>query len=365
MDAVPPVSAPARILHLLGGADVAWTAIARVVRDLAGSMDPARFGHEALFLGGDGPLAAMLTEAGVPARAVEWGGSARDPLGALRYARAVRRAAPALIHLHTGGRAPRVLGRLAARTPVLVHLHSRVNEAVGVAPVPFSLVGADAAVADAHAIAAQAVGLRPTVVHLGVRYPPATVRARREGAPLVVGTSGRMAPVKGLRHLVEAFACLAGEGAHLRLEMAGDGPERQALERQVRAAGLADRVRLLGWMGDLAPALARWDLLAQPSLEEGFPTGVLEAMGAGVPVLASAVGGVPEMVEEGRTGWLVPPGDPDALAGRLRTLALDPHRLEAAGRAAAEAVRRRFTVERMAERMAEVYVPLLNRFSAP
>ena len=85
-------------------------------------------------------------------------------------------------------------------------------------------------------------------------------------------------------------------------------------------AGLEGHVKFLGWIDDLPSLLSRWDIFVMPSLEEGFPIAALDAMAAGLPVVATAVGGVPELIEDGKTGWLVPPRDAEALASRLRLL---------------------------------------------
>jgi glycosyltransferase involved in cell wall biosynthesis len=94
------------------------------------------------------------------------------------------------------------------------------------------------------------------------------------------------------------------------------------LEQRVEELGLAGRVEFLGWVDNLSSVLPRWDVFVLPSLEEGFPVAVLDDMAAGLPVVASAVGGVPELIEDGTTSWLVPLGDFQALASRIRLLLL-------------------------------------------
>jgi glycosyltransferase involved in cell wall biosynthesis len=106
--------------------------------------------------------------------------------------------------------------------------------------------------------------------------------------------------------------------------------------------------------------LARWDVFVLPSLEEGFPMAALDAMAAGLPVVATAVGGIPEIVEDGRTGWLVPPGHPGALGERIRLLLRNPDTRRAMGAAGRARVREHFSAERMVARFAEIYDGLLE-----
>jgi glycosyltransferase involved in cell wall biosynthesis len=146
---------------------------------------------------------------------------------------------------------------------------------------------------------------------------------------------GRLRLRKGVEVLLAALAALARQGVAARLLVAGDGEHRGAVERAVAALGLGDRVELLGRCdaGRIAGLLAGARALAVPSIYEGMPLVVLEAMAAGVPVVASRVSGIPEVVVDGETGWLVPPEDPEALAAALAAALADP--AEAARRGAA------------------------------
>ena len=119
----------------------------------------------------------------------------------------------------------------------------------------------------------------------------------------------------------------------------GEGPDRPRLEEEIEALGLSGRVRLAGERRDVPELLAAADVFVLPSASEGLPVSVLEAMAAGLPVIASRVGGVPEQVSDGETGLLVEPGDPSDLTAALDRLIADPslrRRLGAAGRARAE-----------------------------
>jgi len=162
--------------------------------------------------------------------------------------------------------------------------------------------------------------------------------------PLMV-TVARLSYEKGLPTLLEAVRQLGGRCPDLACVIVGDGPMREALARRIEAAGLGDRVRLVGFRNDIPAVLAAADLFCLPSRMEGLPNVLLEAGAAGVPVVATRVGGVPEVVVDGRTGILVPPGRPEAMADAIDRLIREPalaRRLADAGR---KRVERRFSAE--------------------
>ena len=174
--------------------------------------------------------------------------------------------------------------------------------------------------------------------------PPAgvirQVRARLglEGR-FAVATFGRLHEEKGHRYLVEAASRLRSRLPRLTVLVAGEGPERPALESQVRAAGLEDRVRLLGWQSDAMSIMAAVDAVVQPSLQEAFSQVMYEALWMGKPLVMTDVSGAVDVIRDGHNGLLVPRHDPGALAGAIEQLAGDPGlraRLAAAGRAHVE-----------------------------
>jgi glycosyltransferase involved in cell wall biosynthesis len=142
----------------------------------------------------------------------------------------------------------------------------------------------------------------------------------RDGVPLI-GTVARLKPEKGVRYFIEAAARLAARCPEARFVVIGDGPERDELER--RAAELGVPVWFLGARGDVPEFVGFLDVLVLPSLSEGTPLVTLEAMSAGVPVVATNVGGIPYQITDGREGFLVPPADPVAIADALVTLVED------------------------------------------
>ncbi|MFZ4699219.1 MAG: glycosyltransferase, partial [Candidatus Methylumidiphilus sp.] len=133
----------------------------------------------------------------------------------------------------------------------------------------------------------------------------------------IVGAAGRLSPEKGFANLVAAAAKVIREDPHIGFVIFGEGRLRGEIEQQIDALGLADKVILPGFRDDLDNYIPAFDLLALPSYTEGLPNVVLESLAAGVPVVATAVGGVPEVVQDGVSGYLVPPGDSDALAERI------------------------------------------------
>ncbi len=185
---------------------------------------------------------------------------------------------------------------------------------------------------------------------------------------LVIGTVGRLAAVKDQVTLIRAFARLVGQlpnemAGSLRLVLVGDGPERAALEGLVRELSLGERVWLAGDQSDVPEWLRTFDIFVLPSLGEGISNTILEAMATGLPVVATRVGGNPELVTPEESGLLVPPGDSDALAGALARLVGDGGLRQAMGEAGLARVRRDFHWERTVARYLEVYDGLLGRAS--
>ncbi len=172
---------------------------------------------------------------------------------------------------------------------------------------------------------------------------------------LVVGTVARLHAEKNVPLLVRAFGRIAASRPDALLVIAGDGPERAQCEEAARSAGIEDRLRLLGTRDDVARVLAAFDVFALSSSTEGLPVAVLEAMGAARPVVSTDVGAVREVVREGVSGFLVPPGDEAALAARLDELLAAPERAREMGRAGALEFRDRFTLGRMAAAYGRVY----------
>jgi glycosyltransferase involved in cell wall biosynthesis len=181
----------------------------------------------------------------------------------------------------------------------------------------------------------------------------------RPGRAKIV-TIARLVRQKGIRFLVEAARHVVEQHRAARFTVFGEGPERQALEAQAARLGLGERFRFAGLAKDVVSDLGGCDLFVLPSLWEGMPISLLEAMAAGRPVIATAVSGSSELVIDGETGRLVPPGDARALALAIDAVLRDhagASTMAVAGRAR---VRRHFSVERMVSSTAAVYRELLR-----
>jgi len=198
------------------------------------------------------------------------------------------------------------------------------------------------------------------VIHNGAEDVPAPAGAPEGPAP-VIGAVGRLAPEKGYPVLLEAL----GEVPGCRLVFVGDGEERAGLEAQAAEQGLADRVDFAGWVEPPWSSRVGFDVLAMSSHTEGFPLVIVEAMLAGIPVVATRVGGIPEIVIDGETGLLVPPDDAPALADALRRLTGDPPLRRAIAARARALAGERFTAAAMARQFEALYAELRDADGRP
>jgi len=209
-------------------------------------------------------------------------------------------------------------------------------------------------------------GSRVQVIPNGVpRQRPQRVNLREElrltpNARLIVSV-GNLYPVKGHVHLVDAAARLADRHPSLHVAIAGRGDLEDDLAARARAHGLADRIHLLGLRSDISAILAAADLFVLPSLSEGLPLAVLEAMFAGCAIVASDVGEIATVLEDGRAGVLVEPANPAALAEAIDALLNDPKRAKNLGTRAAFRAVAEYDISRMVRRYATVYQELVQR----
>jgi colanic acid/amylovoran biosynthesis glycosyltransferase len=201
---------------------------------------------------------------------------------------------------------------------------------------------------------------RIEVIHCGVDPAAFTVPDRAPDRPLGIVAVGTLHEVKGQTHLIEACRRLVAAGLDVRCRLIGDGVDRERLQAQIDEADLGSTVTLVGQLtGDGVTAeLAAADVLVAPSVptsggkREGIPVVLMEAMASGLPVVASRLSGIPELVDDGVSGLLVPPGDPQALADALRRLADDPVLRERLGQAGRATIVREFDVVASADRLA-------------
>jgi glycosyltransferase involved in cell wall biosynthesis len=210
-----------------------------------------------------------------------------------------------------------------------------------VIPNGIDLAEADAALAIGRAEARKRLGLFPT--------------------DFAVAYLGRLHEEKGVEHLVTAFHALLRAHPASRLLLAGDGPSRRSLEMAVDTLRLKPFVRFLGTVADPWPLLAGADIFALPSLHEGMPNALLEAMAAGLPSVATAVGAVPEMVADGREAFVVPPGNAGALALALTELATRPALRQVMGALARRRVEDAYRIETTVAGIEHLYEELLAR----
>ena len=176
----------------------------------------------------------------------------------------------------------------------------------------------------------------------------------------LIGTVGRLSPVKGIPYLLQTARILLRQGANVKVLVVGDGSIRLDLMTQTRDLGVSENVVFLGHREDTDELLQALDIFVLPSLSEGIPMALLEAMAASRAVVASRVGGIPEIVEDGFEGFLVEPMDVDGLAERCRRLIESPDVARKMGERARKRVERDFSATAMADRVASVYKELLT-----
>jgi glycosyltransferase involved in cell wall biosynthesis len=345
----------------------------RVALDLASGQ--VRAGHDVRVVSlappPDGPLADAFRERSVRVERVAKR-QGLDPTLPLRLAALFRRARVDVVHTHN--RMPLIYAGPAAKLSRARLVHTRHGPGRGSARerVLWRLCGrlVDAYVAVSPELAALARELgdcppeRILVIENGIdlgRFRP-DAGARREvrealGIPagaFVLGSVGRLAVEKDYPLLVRAAAPLLGKGTYLVL--VGEGAERPAIEAAAAAAGVSPFVLLAGATGEVHRFLAALDAFVLSSRMEGLPLSALEAMAAGLPLLATAVGGLPGLIKEGVTGYLVPPGDEQALREGLRALRDDPQAARAVAARGQAHVAGKHGRETMVDRYLSIYV---------
>jgi len=347
------------LIHVLGTASLEGSSIAEFAAALAHVVPRGGPPPELWFLIAPGPLLDRFTAEGLTARFVRWDGGWRDPLGALRFLRMLLRHRVVLVHQHFGSRLARLLARIVG-AKVVVNIHGRESEQSGKVSERIYMPWADAVIANSAAIARAVVGRTPVVAYMFVPSRARSVGVRKSNDTLVIGAARRLARFKGLEDLLEAFVLLHSEFPKIRLEIAGTGPLREKLERCANELGISEQVCFLGWREDIGCVMAGWDIAVVPSHEEGLGVAAIEAMAASLPVVATAVGGLPEVVLDRVTGLLVPAREPAALAGALRELLRSPHLRETFGEAGRKRAEEAFSLERTAAIVESVYQQVIN-----
>jgi glycosyltransferase involved in cell wall biosynthesis len=311
----------------------------------------------------------------------------RDIMTIWRLYRLIRRLKPDIVHTHTAkaGFAGRIAARLAG-VPVIVHtFHGHVFQGYFDPTVTRMFIGLERLSARmSDTVITLTEGLRRelaeqyritrtshiTVLPLGLDLAPFAAAQRKSGAfrrecgipadaPLI-GIVGRLVPVKNHRLFFEAAALVKAARPDARFVVVGDGELRDAITAQVDALNLRESVIFTGWMQDVAPVYADLDALAISSLNEGTPVSVIEALAAGCPVVATSVGGLPDLLDHGALGTLVPLGDARALADALIQVLDHPPD----GARAQQLVLDRYGIDRLVQDLDSLYRGLLARKKA-
>ena len=314
----------------------------------------------------------------------------RDAVAILRLARLIRARRPHILHTHTAKAG--AIGRLAAvlagpaRPPIIVHtfhghvlrgyfgpvraagfrllerwLARRATALVAVSPqVRDDLVSLGVAPAESFVIVRLGIALEERVSLDSAGRE--RMRALLGIAPqrFVVGWIGRMTGVKRTDDILLALRGLRDRGVDACLLMVGDGPDRDQTERRAKELGVVRECFFLGYQDDVTGFLAAFDAFVLPSGNEGTPVSAIEALGAGRPVVATRVGGVPDVVRDGVDGYLVEAGDVAGLAEALARLAADPELRDRMGAAGRERVLPRYAVERLIDDVDRLYRSLLE-----
>lgn len=348
------------------------------VVNLLNQLSDQRFKHVVCCLTHAGRLAKRIQSKDV--EIVEMGlptDRFRFPLFTLR--RLIRRWSPDVLHTRGWGTIDAVFAARAAGVPRLIHgEHGReatdpegLNRKRNIVRKCFSpLVDRFVTVSDDLRLwLTRTVGISPLkvmTIHNGVDTDKfigdGRDAARRmlgmDASTFVFGTVGRLDPVKDHGSLVQAFAAIARADRRACLVIVGDGPMRSQIESKVAELAMGERVRLLGERPDVSMLLKAFDVFVLTSIAEGISNTILEAMASGLPIVATRVGGNPELIEHGISGHMVAARDVRGLTGAFANYLVDPALCQQHGRAARQRVVDKFSLERMAADYADLYLSL-------
>ena len=369
-----------RILYVVGNF-VAGGA-ERHLLELWRRIDRTRFEVEIACFRREGQFTAEVEALGWPVRELRVGRRIYDAggaLGLLRLIRATLRFRPDVIHGYLFG--PNLFAAIAGRfcgVPAVVVAKRNVDafetpRQVLVQRIAHRLASHVTAVSQTVADTVAALGVpreRITVIPNGVdagRFPEGggdRAALGFNGHRPVIGSVGCLEARKDYGTLLDALAELKAGGVEFRAAIIGEGRERAALESRARALGLETRVKFLGERSDIERLLPALDVFVLSSREEGIPNALLEAMAAGLASVATAVGGTPEVLKDGETGWLVPARTPAALAAALAAVLADPAEASRRGNAARRYAREQFSIDAMARRHEAFYAKAAGRAAA-
>jgi len=349
----------ARVAHVTFGLEVGGQE--KLLVEMARHADRDRFCLTFVSLGDRGALAGDLEGCGATVIAMGQPSGLKPSL-IYRLTRLFRRLKPDVVHTHDH-RALFYAGPAAwaARVPLVINTRHGRNchfspRQVAVGRYLAGLVDRYVCVSDDVRTQCVAEGIAPSrllTILNGIDVERFAFSGPCQGGPIIA--VARLSPEKDIANLVRATAMAVERAPDLRVEVAGGGPCREQLVRLAAELGVADRIVFLGEVRDVPAALARARMLVLPSRSEGIPLTVLEAMACGLPVVGTRVGGLPEVVEDGVTGLLVPPADPAALAAAIVQTWSDPDRLDRLGHAGRRRAEECFDVRRMVAQFEALY----------
>jgi glycosyltransferase involved in cell wall biosynthesis len=376
-----------KILHIVG---LAHGGVGEHILSLAVGCDPRRF-DSTVAMADCSSMRARFERSGVrvvPLVLDHFGGLCRNALAFGQIARLLRRERFDVIQTHTSvaGAVGRVAARMCTRTPVVHMIHafaahpyrSALARTSGLLIERWLDRWTDCYIAGSRAMVerglAQRIFTLNKVVLISNGIDPdrfiydapnpstADLESSANGnASTTIGFLGRLEKQKGVSYLIQAAAIVRRQNPHVKFVIAGDGSLRSQLERLSARLQVNDVVEFVGWKYDSVNFLKQIDILAMPSLWEAFGLSAAEAMAMAKPVIASRIEGLPEVVDDGRTGLLVPPADPVSLAQAIVELAADPARRQALGLQGRARVEELFTLNRMIARHEDFYERLLGR----
>jgi glycosyltransferase involved in cell wall biosynthesis len=369
---------PARILYLIvtlpvGGAEEHLLSLVR-------NLDRARFSPLICCVGKSGPIGKEIEDAGgcvIELGRLERGGYDGEIVSLLRDV--IRREKVSLVHSHLYH--ANLYGRLAAfregvpvvctisNTYVRPKVHRRIINwwlarrthriIAGSEAIRNDVVKYDCVLPEKVLVIPWGTDTEKFEVPLSRKEARRKLELPEEG--FIVGTVGRLEEQKGQKFLLEAIGRLRRQGKELSLLLIGSGREEERLRETARREGVTEDVQFLGTRRDLPDLFRAMDAFVLSSLWEGLPIALLSAMASGLPIIATPVGGIPEVIRDGENGYLVPPRDAGALAETIWRVREDPIHATSCGAAALRTVREKYSHRRNAQRVMEVYEEVLAR----
>ena len=381
-----------KILRIIGRLNVGGPAIHVV--NLTAGLDPNRY-RSLLVTGSENQAEGSMLDFAlshgvrptvIPEMVTAFSLAPRDAKALLKLYALMRQERPDIVHTHTAKAG--FLGRAAARlagVPIIVHtFHGHVlhgyygamkNQLLRRVEQSLALV-TDRLVTVSEQVKNDLVGYgiakaeKISVVPLGFDLDPFLNSHAQQGEfrremglseeHKLIGIVGRLFAIKNHALFLKSAALIVAREPAARFVVVGDGVLRPALENQAQDLGIADRVLFTGWRRDIPRIVAGLNVLVVSSDNEGTPVSAIEAMASGCPVVATRVGGLPDLIEDQKTGRLVPPRDAEALASAVLELLYSPKVARELGQNGKEFVQRRFTVQRLLSDMDHLYTELLE-----